>query len=80
MGALQTVRAIYREDKLIFSDRTIVPENGEEVIITFIGKSQSETIIKTDPIQELRGRGKGENLVQKLLLSRREDRKQDEEK
>ncbi len=75
---LQTVHAIYKNEKLIFADRTLIPENGSEVIITFIDKSPPETILKTDLVQELRGRGKGENLVQRLLQSRREERDRDE--
>lgn len=33
---------------------------------------------RKDPIQALRGRGKGERLVEKLLQSRRKDRNRDE--
>ncbi|MDM8548958.1 hypothetical protein QUF72_02725 [Desulfobacterales bacterium HSG2] len=74
---LQTVRAIYKDQRLIFADRNLVPENGAEVVVTFINKLQSKIMLKGDPISELRGRGKGEKLVERLLLSRREDQKRD---
>ena len=38
----------------------------------------TEDQAEADPIQALRGRGKGERLVEKLLQSRREDRQHDE--
>jgi len=74
MPALQTVHAIYKDEKLIFTDRSTLPENGVEVIITFINKSKPAPVLATDPIRDLRGRGRGENLVHRLLKSRSEDR------
>lgn len=76
---LQTVRAIYRDGGLLFLDPTLAPEDGTEVVVTFLEKPQKETTFEMDPIQALRGRGKGEGLVEKLLKSRREDRDQDEQ-
>ncbi|RLF67354.1 MAG: hypothetical protein DRN30_00065 [Thermoplasmata archaeon] len=72
---LQTVRAIYKDKQLIFADRNLVPENGAEVVITFINTLGPEIMLEADPIRELRGRGKGEKLVERLLQSRREDQK-----
>ena len=39
-----------------------------------------EAMNQKDPIQALRGRGKGEQLVERLLQSRRDDRHRDERK
>ena len=74
MMRLQTARAIYEDGRLIFADPRLVPGDGAEVLVTFLW----EVIPKADPIQALRGRGKGEDLVEKLLQSRQEDRELDE--
>ena len=47
-----------------------------EVVITYLEQSQESDISTT--LQALRGRGKGENLVERLLQSRQEDRLDDE--
>lgn len=77
--SLQTVRAVYRSGTLIFTDPALAPKDGTEVVVTFVEKFQTKVNSGVDPIQALRGRGKGEKLVEKLLQSRREDREQDEQ-
>lgn len=76
---LQTVRAIYKNGGLVFADPTLTPRDGTEVVVTFLDQSRREMISEADPLQALRGRGKGEGLVEKLLQSRRQDREQDEQ-
>jgi hypothetical protein len=75
---LQTVRAIYKDGTLVFADPELIPKNGAEVVVTFLEELETQVTLKKDPIQALRGRGKGERLVEKLMQSRREDREQDE--
>ncbi|MFB3042236.1 MAG: hypothetical protein ACE1ZS_10635 [Candidatus Poribacteria bacterium] len=74
---LKAVSAIYKEGKLIFADKNKVPKDGAEVIVTFVQDS-NENPSKIDAIAALRGRGKGEKLVEKLLQLRREDLEHDE--
>jgi hypothetical protein len=75
---LQTARAIYEDGRLIFADPWLVPRDGTEVVVTFLWEFEQDVIPEVDPIQALRGRGKGEGLVEKLLQSRQEDRELDE--
>lgn len=76
---LQSVRAIYREDgTLLFADPGLIPKEGTEVIVTYREELVSGATPRVDPIRALRGRGKGERLVERLLQSRREDREHDE--
>jgi hypothetical protein len=77
--SLQTVRAVYQSGNLIFTDPTLAPKDGTEVVVTFVEKLPTDVDSGVDPIQALRGRGKGEKLVEKLLQSRREDRERDEQ-
>lgn len=63
---LQTARAIYKDGHLIFIDPGLAPEDGTEVVVTFLERPRREDVA-VDPIQALRGRGKGEGLVDKLL-------------
>lgn len=77
---LQTTRAIYKDRGLIFADPRLAPEDGTEVVVTFLERPQRQVTPEFDPIQALRGRGKGEGLVEKLLQSRNEDREKDETK
>lgn len=70
---LKAAYAIYRKGRLAFTDEQTVPKDGTKVIVVF-----SEEMGGTDPIKALRGRGKGEKLVEKLLQSRREDLEADE--
>lgn len=76
---LKAVHAIYKEGKLIFADEHIRPKDGTEVIVTFFEEKKEGVKTPADAIEALRGRGKGEKLVEKLLQSRREDLKHDEE-
>ena len=75
---LQAVRAIYKGGMLIFTQPELTPKDGTEVILTYLEEGGAEDQTGADPIQALRGRGKGERLVEKLLQSRREDRQHDE--
>lgn len=70
---LRSAHAIYRDGTLIFEDPEVAPEDGTEVVITFHERLWTESEPETDPIRALRGRGKGEKLVEKLIESRRED-------
>ena len=75
---LRTMRAIYKDGALIFADPELKPKDGTEVIITYfeeVGTAQRRSL---DPLQSLRGRGRSEPLVERLLQSRREDRERDE--
>ena len=78
MMRLQAVRAIYKDGTLIFVDPALMPKDGAEVVVTFLEEFQMRVTLGVDPIQALRGRGKGDRLVQRLLQSRREDRERDE--
>ena len=73
---LRTTQALYANGKLIFVDPQYAPRNGMEVVVTYLVVPQ-ETLV-SDVISALRGRGKGENLVEKLLQLRQEDRIRDE--
>ena len=75
---LQVIRAIYKGGALIFTQPELTPRDGTEVILTYVEEVEKEEQPTVDPIRALRGRGKGEHLVEKLLQSRREDRQHDE--
>jgi hypothetical protein len=75
---LQAVHAVYENGRLIFTDPNMAPINGSEVLVTYLVRASKKTFTNIDPILELRGRGKGERLVEKLLKSRHEDRNHDE--
>jgi hypothetical protein len=75
---LQVVRAIYKSGMLIFTQPELTPRDGTEVILTYLDEGSGGDRPPVDPIQALRGRGKGERLVEKLLESRREDRERNE--
>jgi hypothetical protein len=75
---LQVVRAIYQGGTLIFTQPELAPQDGTEVILTYVEEGGEQKLPEIDPIRALRGRGKGERLVEKLLQSRREDRQRDE--
>jgi hypothetical protein len=79
MMRLQTTRAIYKDGGLVFIDPKLAPENGAEVVVTFLKRPPRRGDIDIDPIQALRGRGRGEGLVDKLLQSRNEDQEKDEQ-
>ncbi len=73
---LQTVHAIFKNGTLIFADSTLVPKDGTDVVVTYLEEPQAEALGGQDPIQAIRGRDKGERLVEKLWQARREDREQ----
>ena len=75
---LQAAHAIYENGRLIFTELDMAPANGSEVLVTYLARASKKTFTNIDPILELRGRGKGERLVEKLLKSRNEDRNRDE--
>jgi hypothetical protein len=68
---LKAVRAIYKDGKLVFANEDTIPKDGTEIIVTFFEDSD-EGISKREAIRALRGRGKGERLVEGLLQSRKE--------
>ena len=78
MQGLHAVHAIFKNGALIFADPTLAPQDGTEVVVTYFEASQAEGLRGVDPLRALRGRGKGERLVEKLLRARREDREHDE--
>jgi len=49
-------------------------QDGDRLVWLDDGQTIKVVPIPADPIQALRGRGKGEQLVEKLLESRRKDR------
>ena len=75
---LQVVRAIYKEGALIFAQPELTPRDGAEVVVTYLAEGEAEASRPQDPLQALRGRGRGERLVERLLQLRREDRERDE--
>jgi hypothetical protein len=75
---LQVVRAIYKGGTLIFAQPELTPRDGTEVVLTYVEETEKDEKSTTDPIHALRGRGKGEHLVEKLLQSRRKDKQRDE--
>jgi len=78
MTRLQSARAVYREGRLVFATPNVAPKDGTEVVVTYAEELPEETASVENLIGALRGRGKGERLTEKLLLSRREDRERDE--
>jgi hypothetical protein len=77
---LQAVHAIFKDGRLIFADPDLMPVNDSEVLVTYLVRPTKKSIADIDQIVPLRGRGKGERLVEKLLKSRGEDRNRDEQK
>jgi hypothetical protein len=74
---LQVVRAIYQRGTLIFAQPELTPRDGTEVVLTYVEETAKEEPSIADPIRALRGRGKGQRLVEKLILSRQEDTQRD---
>jgi hypothetical protein len=80
----------HTEQKVIEKLRLLDPQQIPEVydfIDVLVEKRRKkrelispEAMNQKDPIQALRGRGKGEQLVERLLRSRRDDRHRDERK
>ena len=73
MRGLHIVHAIFKNDTLIFADPTLAPQDGTEVVVTYFEAPQTDILCGADPLHALRGRGKGERLVEKLLRARRAD-------
>jgi len=73
-----TARAIYKKGRLIFFDKTEIPKDGAEVIVTFTNEPNNKMSAK-EAIKALRGSGNGEGLLEELLKSRQEDIEKDEE-
>lgn len=78
MSGLCAVHAVFKNGTLIFADPTLAPEDGTEVLVTYVTHPPSEVPAREDPLRALRGRGKGERLVEKLLQARRADQEDDE--
>ena len=85
---MEQVLNTYNEQKLIKRLRGLPPQQLNEVIqfIDFIVERRREETAAGKAhdlkrsILDLRGRGRGEQLVKNLLLSRREDQRHDERK
>ena len=85
---METVLNMHNEQKLIKRLRDLPPQQVNEVIqfIDFIVERRREEPAAGKAhdlkrsILDLRGRGRGKQLVKKLLRSRREDQRHDERK
>lgn len=75
---LQAVRAVYEGGTLIFTNPEFTPKDGAEVMVTYLEEESAEGVSHQDPLVALRGRGKGERLVERLLQARKEDTQYDE--
>gem|GEM_PF-1293514 len=76
---LQAARAIYRDGLLLFDDPAQAPSGATEVLVTYAEEfSETGRDYRAGALEALRGRGKGEQLVERLLQARREDREQDD--
>lgn len=72
---LQTAYAIYSQGQLIFDAAAQPPADGTEVVITYVVENSSRTMNDyRAALRAFRGRAKGEQLTQKLLASRQQDR------
>lgn len=67
-----------KKGRLIFLDKAILPKDGTEVTVIFKDDTDDKISFE-EAIKALRGRGKGEGLLEKLLKMRKEDREKDEE-
>ena len=77
---LQAARAIYRDGLLLFDDPAQAPSGATEVLVTYAEEfSETERDGRIGALAAIRGRGKGEQLVERLLQARRGDREQDEQ-
>lgn len=76
---IREARAIYKKGRLIFFDKTVAPKDGTEVTVVFAEDiKEKNKISEMDAINALDGRYKGEDMLEKLLELRREDREHDE--
>lgn len=71
----RSVRAVYRAGRLDFTAPERPPREGAEVLVTFVEEAPAAEAPGLRALRLLRGRGKGEELVEKLLLER--EREQD---
>lgn len=71
---LKTAFANYQKGKLIFRQPDVQIQDGSEVVVAYIENLPTQKQEKLSILKLLRGRGKGEDLVEKLLLSREEDK------
>lgn len=75
---LQAARAVYKDGALIFTHPEDTPKDGTEVMVTYLAEESAEGVNRQDPLVALRGRGKGERLVERLLQARQEEAQHDE--
>jgi hypothetical protein len=78
MQRLHAVHAIFKDGILVFADPALAPKSGTEVVVTYVEEFPTKAPSNGDPLGALRGRGKGERLVEKLLQFRRADQEHDE--
>ena len=71
---LKTAFANYRKGNLIFHQPDVQIQNGSEVVVAYIEKRPTQKQEKLSILKLLRDRGRGEDLVGRLLLSRQEDK------
>ena len=71
---LKTAFANYQKGKLIFCQPDVQIQNGSEVVVAYIEKRPTQKQEKLSILKLLRGRGRGEDLVGRLLLSIEEDK------
>ncbi|MFH1096681.1 MAG: hypothetical protein V1749_04175 [Candidatus Desantisbacteria bacterium] len=71
---LTAVPAICKEGRIVFANVRMLPKDGTKVVVTFL-EDPKKNALRIDPIASLRGHGKGEKLVEKLLQYRKEDLK-----
>ncbi len=73
----RTVSAVYNRGKLIFGKSEAIPKDGTEVVVTFVQECGNDDSPAMTALRELRGRGRGERLLQTLLAARRADRERE---
>ena len=66
--------AVYRAGRLDFTEPARPPQEGSEVLVTFVEEAPAAEAPGLCALRLLRGRGKGEGLVEKLLLQREHGR------
>lgn len=70
----RSVRAVYRAGRLDFTEPERPPQEGAEVLVTFVEEGPAAEAPALRALRLLRGRGKGEGLVAQLLLERERER------
>jgi len=71
---MQTVHAKYRHRRLAFQGRAPAIPDGADVMVVFSAQMTDPGCEEPDAVALLRGRAKGEQITEKLLEARREDR------